>query len=268
MDLDRQHVVAPDQGVDGQRVRALEGRVRHRTIGDRVVRHLAVGDRFRVALPVGRRALGHPSRSAVSAQRLDDGARLVTMPADEPVFHAGSPCETYVLLLEGTVRVQVIGESGREAVLYRVLPGQSCVLTTCCIISGDDYPAEAFTESPVRALVVTQSAFDRALESAPAFRRFVFTNLGGRIADVIARMEEVTFHPVERRLAAFLLSRADDAGTIEATHQEIAVELGTAREVVSRHLKRLESSGLIEQGRSTVQVRRHVELRRLAAIPV
>jgi CRP/FNR family transcriptional regulator len=201
-------------------------------------------------------------------QSVLDGARLVTMPADQPLFHAGSPCENYVLLLEGSVRVQVIGENGREAVLYRVLPGQSCVLTTCCILSGDDYPAEGFTESPVRALVVTKPAFDGALESAPAFRRFVFVNLGGRIADVIARMEEVAFRPVERRLAAFLLSRADRAGTIRVTHQEIAVELGTAREVVSRHLKRLESSGLVDLGRSTVQVRKPVELRRLAETPL
>ena len=201
-------------------------------------------------------------------QSVLDGARLVTMPAGQPVFHAGSPCDNYMLLLEGSVRVQVISESGREAVLYRVLPGQSCVLTTCCILSGDDYPAEGFTESPVRALVVTKPAFDGALESAPAFRRFVFANLGGRIADVIARMEEVAFHPVERRLAAFLLSRTDEAGTIRVTHQKIAVELGTAREVVSRHLKRLESSGLVELGRSTVQVRRPEELRRVADTPL
>ncbi len=197
-----------------------------------------------------------------------ESSRVVTMPAGHPVFRAGSPCDNYVLLLEGSVRVQVIGESGREAVLYRVLPGQSCVLTTCCILSGDHYPAEGFTESPVRALVVTKHAFDVALESAPAFRRFVFANLGGRIADVIARMEEVAFRPVERRLAAFLLSRRGETGTIQATHQEIAVELGTSREVVSRHLKRLESSGLVELGRSTVQVRRLEELQRVAATPL
>ena len=169
-------------------------------------------------------------------QSVLDGARLIHMPANQPVFRAGSPCENYVLLVQGSVRVQVIGESGREAVLYRVLPGESCVLTTCCILSGNDYPAEGFTESQVRALILSKPVFDGALESAPAFRRFVFTNLGSRIADVIARMEEVAFRPVERRLAAFLVSRADNEGTILATHQEIAVELGTAREVVSRHL--------------------------------
>ena len=208
------------------------------------------------------------ARGDHETRSLLEGARLVSMPVGQAVFYAGSPCENYVLVMEGRVRVQVIGESGREAVLYRVLPGQSCVLTTCCILAGDDYPAEGFTESPVRALVVTKPAFDAALESAPAFRRFVFANLGGRIADVIARMEEVAFRPVERRLAAFLLTRCDASGSIRATHQEIAVELGTAREVVSRHLKRLEASGLVELGRSTVRVTRSADLRHLADTPL
>jgi CRP/FNR family transcriptional regulator len=193
-----------------------------------------------------------------------EGARQIALDANQPVFHVGSPCENYVLVLEGSVRVQVIGEGGREAVLYRVLPGQSCVLTTCSILSGESYAAEGFTEAPVRALVVAKTAFDAALESAPAFRRFVFTNLGNRIADVIARMEEVAFRPIERRLATCLLARADEAGTVPITHQEIAVELGTVREVVSRHLKRLESSGLVALGRSTVQVLKPEELQRLA----
>ena len=139
-----------------------------------------------------------------------EDARLLAIDANQPVFHAGSPCENYVLVLEGSVRVQVIGEGGREAVLYRVLPGESCVLTTCSILSGDNYPAEGFTEAPVRALAVSKTAFDAALESAPAFRRFVFTNLGNRIAEVIERMEEVTFRPIERRLATCLLARADE----------------------------------------------------------
>ena len=193
-----------------------------------------------------------------------EGASMISIDANQPVFHVGSPCENYVLVLEGSVRVHVIGEGGREAVLYRVLPGQSCVLTTCSILSGDSYPAEGFTETHVRALAVSKSAFDVSLESAPAFRRFVFTNLGNRIADVIARMEEVAFRPIERRLATCLLARADEAGTVRITHQEIAVELGTAREVVSRHLKRLESAGLVALGRATVQVQNSGELQRLA----
>jgi CRP/FNR family transcriptional regulator len=193
-----------------------------------------------------------------------EAAMPVTMPGGQFVFRAGAPCSNYVLVLEGRVRVQLIGEGGREATLYRVLPGQSCILTTCCILSGDDYPAEGFTEAPVRALAVSKPAFDRALESAPAFRRFVFSNLGARISEVIARMEEVTFRPVERRLAALLLLRSGEGGAVAATHQEIAVELGSSREVVSRQLKRLERQGVVGLGRSIVEVRDPDALRRLA----
>ncbi len=185
------------------------------------------------------------------SQAVLDGALLISLSSDQAVFYAGSPCANDVLLLEGSVRVQVIGEGGREALLYRVLPGQSCVLTTCCILSGEDYPAEGFTESPVRALAIGKAAFDLALDRAPAFRRFVFANLGGRIAEVITRMEEVAFRPVERRLAAYLLAAP---GPLQATPQEIAVDVGTAREVVSRHLKRLEAAGLVRLGRSSLEV--------------
>ena len=204
----------------------------------------------------------------VASRAVMDAASPLALPADQPVFRAGSPCEHYVLVLAGSIRVQVIGEGGREAVLYRIQPGQSCVLTTCCILAGDAYPAEGFTEAPVRALAIAKPAFDRALESAPAFRRFVFASLGARIAEVIVRMEDVTFRPVARRLAAYLLARADRAGALAVTHQEIAVEVGTAREVVSRHLKRFEAAGLVRLGRSSVEISDLVGLRHLVEAAV
>lgn len=195
------------------------------------------------------------------SQALLDKAPRVALEAGQAVFYAGAPCRDYMLLIGGGVRVQLIGEGGRETVLYRIRPGQSCVLTTCCVISGEDYPAEGFAESPVAALTIPKPTFDRALETAPAFRRFVFENLAGRIAEVVTRMEELTSRPVERRLVDFLLARAHDA--LNATHQEIAAELGTAREVVSRHLKRLEEAGLVRLGRAHVEVRDRNGLERL-----
>ncbi|HYN76238.1 MAG TPA: Crp/Fnr family transcriptional regulator [Lamprocystis sp. (in: g-proteobacteria)] len=196
-------------------------------------------------------AAGDPATRA-----LVESAQTLELLPNQPVFFAGSPCANYVLVLAGSIRVQVIGEGGREALLYRVLPGQACVLTTCCILSGEDYPAEAFTESPVSVLSVSKPVFDRALDAAPTFRGFVFANLGSRIAQVIARMEELAFRPIDRRLADFLLLRTarEPTAPIAATHQEIAVELGTAREVVSRQLKRLETAGLVRLGRSTLEV--------------
>jgi len=210
-------------------------------------------------------AAGDPATRALLA-----GARTLALPPDQQIFHFGAQCANYVLMLAGSIRVQVIGEGGREAVLYRVRPGQACVLTTCCILGGDDYPAEGFTESAVQVLALTKPVFERALEEAPAFRRFVFANLGSRLTEVITRMEELAFRPIERRLADFLLRRssADPGAPIAATHQEIAVELGTAREVVSRHLKRLEAAGLVRLGRSTLEVRDAAALARLQVGPL
>ncbi len=209
-------------------------------------------------------AAGDPATRALLA-----AARVLDIPAGQPVFHAGGACAGYVLMLAGSIRVEVIGENGREALLYRVQSGQSCVLTTCCVIGGDAYPAAGWCESAARVLMIAKPAFDRALEEAPTFRRFVFANLSGRIAEVITRMEVLAFRPIERRLADYLLrhAAASPGVPLGATHQEIAVDLGTAREVVSRHLKRLESAGLVRLGRSSLEVLDPAGLARLQVGP-
>ncbi|MCB1760611.1 MAG: Crp/Fnr family transcriptional regulator [Gammaproteobacteria bacterium] len=199
-----------------------------------------------------------PGRTAI----LDERWR-VRLPADQTVFTGGTLCANYLLLLSGSVRVQMIGEEGREALLYRVLPGHSCVLTTCCLLAGDIYPAEGRTESAVEALSIPKPLFDRTIGESAIFRRFVFANLGARMAEVIARMEQVAFQPVERRLVSYLLHQSGDGGVVRKTHQEIAVELGSVREVVSRHLKRLEARGLLRLGRSTVELLDPAMLERL-----
>lgn len=193
---------------------------------------------------------------------------LARLPANQPVFLHGAPCNSYLLLVSGSVRVQVISTEGREALLYRVLPGHSCVLTTCCVLSNDAYPAEGHTEAEVIALSIPKAVFERALERSVTFRQFVFANLGVRIAEVIKRIEQVSFQPIERRLAQYLSRQARSGNSLKATHQEIAVELGSVREVVSRHLKRLESRGLVRLGRSTVEIVDLQGLERLFDRPV
>jgi CRP/FNR family transcriptional regulator len=196
--------------------------------------------------------------------RLEHELKLVELPAGQTVFHVGAGCHNYLLVADGTVRVQMVGEGGREATLYRVQPGQSCILTTSCILAHEHYPAEAVTETPVQAFVISRAAFEQALNDSPVFRRFVFANLGQRLADVIQRIDAVTFQSVDRRLAAYLLAHCDPAGALRATHQDIAVELGSAREVISRHLKRMEGQGLLQLQRSAVQVVDRPGLQRLA----
>ncbi len=181
-------------------------------------------------------------------------AHLVTLPAGQQVFYPDMHCEAYLLVIEGKVRVQLTGEAGREVVLYRVTPGQSCVLTTSCLLGAEHYPAEGVTESPVSAFVIPVSRFHEALERSPVFRQFVFANFGQRLAEVIQRMEQITQLSIEERLARVLLQLGLRDAAIQQTHQSLAAELGSAREVVSRHLKRFEDQGWVRLGRGTIEL--------------
>ena len=191
-------------------------------------------------------------------------AQIVRLPAQQPVFHAGSSCSHYLLVLAGSVRVHMVSESGREVTLYRVGPGDSCVLTTSCLMSHESYPAAAVTESEVTAALIPSALFEQAMDQSGAFRTFVFARLGQRLAQVIHRMEEVALGNIDRRLARYLLSRMDGEGVVRATHEAAAAELGTAREVVSRHLKRMESEARLQLSRGLIQIKDIDSLRRLA----
>lgn len=203
-------------------------------------------------------------RSDGELDRVFASAQCLNLPAGMRVFEPGSACQNYLLVGTGRVRVQLLGASGREVVLYHVGEGDSCVLTTSCLLGATTYPAEGVTETAVSALALAAADFNRGLDSSAAFRRFVFGNLGRRLSEVIARMEQLAFVPIDARLAAALLRLADGAGVITATHQDLAVELGSAREVVSRHLKRFEEQGLVRLHRGSVELRDPAALAALA----
>ena len=190
-------------------------------------------------------------------------ARRVSLDAGDRVFRAGDSCENYLLVLNGNVRVQLTAASGREVTLYRIGPGGSCVLTTSCLLASDEYPAEALAESDVTAVAVPRGRFHEALQKSDEFRQFVFDGFASRLSAVIERIEEIAFTSIDQRLAAALLSLAEQ-GREQATHQDLAVEIGTAREVVSRHLKRFESYGWVTLGRGRVTVNEKARLERIA----
>jgi len=196
---------------------------------------------------------------------LGERSRVVSLPAGETVFRGGDECRNYLLVLEGSVRVQMTAESGREIVLYRVDPGETCVLTTACLLAHEAYSAEGVTESPVRAATIPAGVFHEALGRSPVLREFVFKTYGARIADLMLLVEEVAFKRIDLRLAGFLSERADADGGLEATHQAIAVELGTAREVVSRQLKEFERKGLVVLSRGRISLRDRDALQALSA---
>jgi CRP/FNR family transcriptional regulator, anaerobic regulatory protein len=190
-------------------------------------------------------------------------APRVALSPGQFAFHSGTHCDHYLLALSGTLRIQLAAASGREVTLYRVKAGDSCILTTSCLLSGEHYPAEAIAETEVSALAIERPKFQQWLDTSPGFRHLVFGNFSSRLADVIRRMEEVVFTPIDPRLAALLLEAGASGSLQSITHQDIAVELGTAREVASRHLKRFEQQGLIQLGRGHIVIADEAGLRKL-----
>jgi len=200
---------------------------------------------------------------APSLRQLEAAARTVIIPAGTVIFSDGADCASYVLVLEGSVRVQKVAENGREIVLYRVEAGQSCVLTTACLIGNEAYSAEGVAETEVKAVAVPAASFRSLMGQSEAFRSFVFESYSRRMADLLVLIEEVAFGRIDARLAAWLLQRATAGDEINASHQEIAAELGTAREVVSRQLKEFERRGWVALFRLRIVLRDRHGLRRI-----
>ncbi len=181
-------------------------------------------------------------------------SHAMTAPAGMRVFGEGSPCQAFLIVSSGQIRVCKTGETGREIVLYRVGPGETCIVTTACLMTGTDYDADGVAESDIVAQALPLPGFMRLLAQSAGFRQFVFAAYGARIADLLLRIEEVAFGKIDQRLAAMLGERADAHGLLAMTHYDMAVELGTAREVVSRQLKEFERNAWVRLGRGQMQL--------------
>ena len=190
---------------------------------------------------------------APARDRLAREARTAYVKAGQKVFSPGQACESFLVVRTGSVRVSTVTETGRELVLYRVGPRETCVLTTACLLASADYDAEGVAETDTEAMVVSKLLFEDLLARSAAFRHFVFSSYGDRLRDLISLVQEVSQRQVDRRLARFLIERGAN-GPIAATHQEIAAELGTAREVVSRLLKHFEAEGLVRLERRQIDI--------------
>jgi len=186
--------------------------------------------------------------------RLRELSRPVSAPAGARLFSEGSSCSAYLILLAGEVRVQKVGENGREIVLYRIAPGDICIVTTACLMSGLDYDAEGVAETDIEAQALPVAGFRELLALSASFREFVFKTYGTRVSTLLLLIEEVAFGRIDQRLASCLLRRARGGAEVEATHQELAMELGTAREVVSRQLKEFERRRWTASGRGRVML--------------
>ncbi|RMF52817.1 MAG: Crp/Fnr family transcriptional regulator [Bacteroidetes bacterium] len=177
------------------------------------------------------------------------------VPAGRYLCMEGDRCLHLPIVLSGSARIYKSGWQGREITLYRLEPGDSCILTASCLIGNHDFPAFAVTETDVVAALIPAASFHRWLGEYEAWRTYVFGLLWNRLIEIISLVEEVTFRRMDARLAEHLLKLTEGGpGAIHATHEALADELGTAREVVSRILKEFERQGWVTLARGLIQV--------------
>jgi len=177
------------------------------------------------------------------------------------LFDVDGPCTGFVLILDGEIEVSRPSASGRGLLLYRLSPGDTCVLTVNCLVGHGSYPARAVVKRRVRGLVLPRPMFDRLLAEVPAFRTQMLELFSRRLTRLLTLVEGVAFAPVEQRLAGLLVEQGPQ---VRATHQELADMLGTAREVVSRQLGAWVDAGIVETSRGLVAVRDDALLRAIA----
>ncbi len=182
-------------------------------------------------------------------------------PAGATLFEEQSPCQGFPMVLDGEVRVARGSVQGRSLELYRVGPGELCVVSASCLFGHSLLSAHGATTAPTRLAVLSPAALDACCAHEP-FRRFVFGVFADRLADLMALAEAVAFQRLDQRLAAALLGHGE---VLHTSHQALADELGTVREMVTRLLRRFERSGWLVLGRERIEIRDAAALRRLSA---
>jgi len=187
-------------------------------------------------------------------REFQDAAFFARIPKGRDVFIEGDQVDAIALLISGVVRVYKIGETGREITLYRFGNGESCILTANAILSQKVFPAVATVEQEAEAIMIPADSFRDWVRRYDPWREFVFELLSHRLSSVMAIVEEVAFHRMDVRVASLLTERGRRSDLIRITHQEIAAELGSSREVISRILEDFSAQGMVEISRGSIRI--------------
>jgi len=212
------------------------------------------------AFAAGSLKVGRMMSSAEKAE----GVRAIRAAPGERLFHSGDPCPGFLALERGVIKVTMSSASGREIVLYRVRPGEICLQTFTCLVQHRAYGAEGVVEEEIEALLIPPRAFDQLMIDDMSFRSAVMSSVAERFVDFERTVEALAFTGLEQRVATALVRLMDGDGCARVTHEDLAVEIGSAREAVSRLLATMAKQGIVALSRGRVQVLREAALRRLA----
>ena len=188
-------------------------------------------------------------------------ANLMLIPAGSVIFDEAQVCQGFPMLLSGNIRVFKASTNGRELQLYRVNPGESCILTSSCLLGNTRYQARGIAEQDLEMVLLPANAFYNLIADQKAFRIYVFNLFSERLTDLMQLVSAVAFQKLDQRLANLLLSKSD---SIHLTHQALADELGSVREIVSRLLKNFSEQGWIKLGREKIDILDPTALKKLA----
>ena len=186
------------------------------------------------------------------------------VPQGTVLFRPEDACQGFVVVHSGTINVTLTAENGREIVLYRVRPDEVCLQTFGCLVNHTTYSAEGVAETDCALEVVPAAEFERLVASDSAFRSRLFGAVAARFADLERLVEDVALSSVAERLARALLRLAGTSAAVDATHEALASEIGSAREVVSRQLGAFARDGLIEVTRGHIALTGRARLEALA----
>ncbi len=206
-------------------------------------------EEFTTAFPAFKKA------PAGMVQQILSASSRSAFQADSRIYAEGDACTAIAFLLSGEIRVFKIGKTGREITLYEIGPGETCILNASCILAKTSYPAHAMTIAAGEMLLVPSALFRRLVEESESMRDFVFSLLSLRLTQVMELVEEIAFGKMDERLMEYLIERSEK-GALAATHQKIANDLGTSREVVSRLLKDFERQGSVALARNEITLLR------------
>lgn len=199
-----------------------------------------------------------------------DEVKTITVPAGITVCQSGEQCESLVIVLQGQLKVYRPAASGRSLTLYYVNENESCILTASCILNAMPFPAFAETVTEVQGLAIPPEKVKQWLQHEPIWQQYMFSLLSQRMASLIELVNALAFHGLDERLASWLSEqishtdeqKVDPQKIIQTTHQHIAEELASSREVISRLLKEFEQEGWVKLGRGSIQVVKELSLRK------
>jgi len=189
--------------------------------------------------------------SAANQAGLLAATSVMYLPAGTVVFDENQACKGFPLLLSGSIHVIKAAPNGRELQLYSVDPGESCILTSSCLLGNAKYKARGIAKQDTELAILSPIEFKKLVSIHEPFRNYIFSLFSERLTDLMQLVSAVAFQKLDQRLAALLILKSSP---IQTTHQALADELGCAREIVSRLLKGFSDQGWVKLKREIIEI--------------